>query len=112
MLLTVRDPKEWAVSRIKHLPAQSSEFIGCPPCLRQSMYSQGLLKPISDIEAVTVPQLITWAYSMCVATSKYKVYPDEHIMLLNLFRTDMTEAEKDAHLVKQLTHFLAGQGQG
>jgi len=108
MLLTVRDPKEWAVSRIKHLPAQSSEYIGCPPCLRQSMYSQGLLKPISDVEAVTVPQLVTWAYSMCVATSKYKEYPDDHIMLLNLFRTDMTEVEKDAHLVKQLTHFLAG----
>ena len=108
MLLTVRDPKEWAVSRIKHLPAQSSEYIGCPPCLRQSMYAQGLLKPISDIDAVTVPQLITWAYSMCVATSNYKEYPDEHIMLLNLFRTDMSESEKDAHLVKQLTGFLAG----
>merc|ERR1711865_725300 len=68
----------------------------------------GLLKPISDIDAVTVPQLITWAYSMCVATSNYKEYPDEHIMLLNLFRTDMTEGEKDVHLVKQLTGFLAG----
>ena len=27
----------------------------------------------------------------CVATSKYKEYPDDHVMLLNLFRTDMTE---------------------
>lgn len=108
MLLTVRDPKEWAISRIKHLPAQSSEYIGCPPCLRQGLYAQGLLKPISDIDAVTVPQLITWAYSMCVATSNYKEYPDDHIMLLNLFRTDMTEEEKDEHLVKQLTGFLRG----
>ena len=108
MLLTVRDPREWAISRVKHLPAQSSEYIGCPPCLRQSLYAQGLLKPISDVDAVTVPQLITWAYSMCVATSKYKEYPDDHIMLLNLFRKDMTEGEKDAHLVKQLTGFLRG----
>ena len=45
---------------------------------------------------------------MCVATSNYKEYPDEHIMLLNLFRKDMSESEKDAHLVKQLTGFLAG----
>jgi len=108
MLLTVRDPKEWAISRVKHLPAQSSEYVGSPPCLRQSMYSKGLLHPISDADAVVVPQLITWAYDMCIATSKYKEFPDDHILMLNLFRTDMDEGEKDAHLVKQLTGFLRG----
>ena len=108
MLLTVRDPKEWALSRVKHLPAQSSEYVGCPPCLRQSMYAKGLLHPISDADAVIVPQLITWAYAMCIATSNYKAYPDDHVMVLNLFRKDMSEAEKDAHLVKQLTSFLRG----
>ena len=102
VILSLRDPKEWAHSRLRHHGAGGARnWRAGPACL-------GWGGPITDISRMPRSVLTYNAYSACVATSPALRYDDGHLLLINVFQAGRSEEAVDAELARNLSRFLLG----
>jgi hypothetical protein len=104
VLLSLRDPKEWARSRIKHHRDGGAEhWRAASACLGWGG------APISETDQMPLAVLTYNAFSACAATSPAFRYDDDHVLLVNLFQGNRSEEEVDAELARNLSRWLLNE---
>lgn len=110
VLLSLRDPEEWARSRLDHHIEDGSYTWGMlPRCLGESPRLTSVLGGPSQRAQVALAVMMFNAWAACLATSPAYGFEDqEHLLMINLFETGKSDADVDEELAERLSRFLLG----
>ena len=102
-ILSLRDPREWARSRLAHHQGGGAQH------WRPASECLGYGGPLTELDRMPLAVMTYNAFSACIATSPDLRYGDDHLLLINVFQTGRSEDDVDTELGRNLSRFLLGR---
>ena len=103
VILSLRDPREWARSRLAHHQGGGAQH------WRPASECLGYGGPLTELDRMPLAVMTYNAFSACIATSPDLRYGDDHLLLINVFQTGRSEDDVDTELGRNLSRFLLGR---